>query len=178
MKAILLIICFSILSCSDSEEPLILNCMDGYPKVFGNQIVTEYKGDIYHYKSRKLTYVRSVLFNNTDERTITLINQSELSDSHNFTSTEYELIDGCIKDFRDYQRIRINENCSLITVNFIEVGVNEEIGGDGAQWLSGIFDCENTDSMVIEEAIDRHKQYGKFDSVYVSRYTAELSLIR
>ena len=175
MKEILLIICFSFLSCSGSEEPL--NCLDGYPKEFGNQVVIENKIDVYHYKTRVLTYVRSISIPSIDDRTITLINQSELSDSQHSTPIEYELINGCIKDWRDYQRIRLNDNCTLITSSSIEIGVNDEIGGNGRVWLTAFFDCEETDSMAIEEAIDIHKQSGRFDSVYMSRQHIELSLV-
>ena len=175
MKEILLIICFSFLCCSEPEEPPINT--DGYPKIFANQVVIANQIDVYHYKTRTLTYTRTIPIPSIDDRTITLNSQTELEDSQNPTPIEYELINGCIKDWRDYQRITINDNCTLITSSSITIGVNDEIGGNGRTWLTAFFDCEETDSMAIEEAIDIHKQSGRFDSVYLNRQLIELSLV-
>ena len=164
-----------MLSCSGSEEQLY--CSEGYPKEFGNRVIVENKVDIYHYKTRILTYEKSISFPSTDDRTITLLSDTELSDTQHSTTIEYERIDGCIKDWRDYQSITINDDCSLITSSSIQVGVNDEIDGTGRKWLTVFFDCEKTDSIGIEEAIDNFKQSGRFDSVYILRFTEELSII-
>ena len=181
MKSILLIICCFVIGCSDSdsgsEEPLNFTCLDGYPKEYENQGAIASKIDVYHYKTRDLILVRSEDYSVTDDRRITLISQTELSDSQHPTPIEYELTNGYIKDWRTYQKISINEDCTLITSNSIEIGVNTGIGENGRVWRSVFYDCVKTDAMLIEDVIDAHKQSGRFDSVYILMRHSELNLV-
>ena len=171
MRLILAIFCFFHLGCSKSVPENIPNCSDGYPKVFGNENILESKIDVYHFNSGSLTYVRSITYDlGSIDHKVTLINQSSLSETNFPLNMDYELIDGCIIDDRSYQRMSINENCTSITIDYLNIGIN------GGTWVTGMFECGKTDETVIEEAINYFEQSQIFDSVYIDRVSRELTL--
>jgi hypothetical protein len=151
----------------------VSSCSEGYPKTFGEETITKDKIEVYHYDAGSLTLARSFSpGQSSSNRTVVLINESEMSDSYHPVNIDYQLIDGCIVDFRDFQRMRINENCTKINADYLSVGIN------GSTWVDGVFeDCTTTDDMVIADIIDFYAQSETFDSVYVTRFSAELDLL-
>lgn len=171
VRLIFAIFCFSLLSCSKSEPEDIPSCTDGYPKVFGNENILKSQIDVYHFNSGILTYARSIAYDlGSKDHKVTLINQSSLSETNFPLNMDYELINGCIIDNRNYQRISINENCTSITIDYLTVGVEYGI------WVSGIFECGKTDETVIEDVVTYFQQSQIFDSVYIDRLNRELTL--
>lgn len=167
---LLILLSLLFISCSKSEEAE--NCIDGYPKVFGNQIIIEQAIETYQYESGKLTFTSSFRPDApTTGRTITLLSPTELSDSSHPVNIDFELIDGCIKDWRNYERKRIDNNCTLIKIDHLSVGVN-------GSWIGGLFDCNKSDSIIIEEALTAFAATEIFDSVQIDRWSVELQLIK
>jgi hypothetical protein len=140
--------------------------------VYDNQVLTANQIDVYHHdnNSGEITYVRSQPLPPADDRTVTLLSETELSDTQHPANIDYELVDGCVKDFRDFQRMTVSQDFTLMTIDNLIIGLE---GGISA---SGIFDCEKSDEMVIQEIIDAFEMTEVFDSVYIERYRAELSL--
>ena len=167
------IFCFSLLGCSKSTPEDISNCTNGYPKVFGNENILESKIDVYYYNSGNLTYARSIYYDlDSINHEVTLINQSSLSETNFFMTFDYELLNGCIVDNRNYQKMKINENCTIITIDYLAIGIN------GGIWITGIFECDKTNQMVIEEGINYFEQSSQeFDSIYVDRVRRELTIV-
>lgn len=172
INLIFAIFCLSLLGCSNPTTEDISNCTNGFPKVFGNENILESKIDVYHYNSGSLTYARSIHYDlGSINHEITLINQSSLSETNFPMTFDYEIINGCIIDNRNYQKMVINENCTKITIDYLNIGIN------GGTWVTGMFECGKTNEMVIEEGINYFEQSQEFDSIYVDRVRRELTLV-
>lgn len=161
----------TLMNCA--KEANLRDCSSGFPKTFGDEVILEQRIDVYHYDSGNLTFARSILFETgSSDRIIRLMDQNTLSDTHQSAEIAYELTtDNCIKDFRDYQRMTLNDDCSSIQVDYLTIGIN------GGTSVSGLFGCEKTDDMVIAEAISFFEQTEVFDSVYVDRLSIRLDLM-
>lgn len=171
MRLAFAIFCYLLLGCSKSEPEDMPTCTDGYPKVFGNENILKSQIDVYHFNSGVLTYARSIAYDlGSIDHEVTLINQSSLSETNFSLNMDYQLMDGCVIDSRNYQRMSINENCTAMTIDYISIGVEFGI------WVSGIFECGKTDETIIEEAINYFQQSQIFDSVYIDRISRELIL--
>ena len=156
------------LSCSSSTDQ---NCNEGYPKVFSNQIDYKNQIDVYHFENGQLTLVRSIFPPSTDEvRTITLLSTNELNDTWvSPGNLNYTNENGCIVDDREWQKIRINDDCTQITIDIMSVGVN---GG----WIVANYDCSDQEEDAIQDGIDFFRDIEVFDSVYVDKLNIELHL--
>lgn len=174
MRAIFILLLFALIGCSESEE--LKTCTDGFPKVYGNQEVLDFSIDVYAYDAGNLTLVRSFDIEATpQERVITLTNDSESTDStYPPTVIDYERIDGCMVDWRQFEQKSWNSNCTSLTINQIGVSIN------GGTTVTPSFegDCNKTEEALIQEAIDYLEENNiPFDSIYVDKFRVELKLI-
>ena len=165
-------LCISLLfliltSCSKTSE----SCDEGFPKKYGNPVVLEHRADIYSYSLRELNFVRSMEFEEEiDDRIITLNGDNTFDDSVWNTDAEYQFVDGCIMDERNWELITLNDNCTEMTITYLDVSVEQGT-------LSAMWECGMTEDEAIQDAIDRHLTYGRFDTVNVYRFVIGMSLL-
>ena len=125
-----------------------------------------------------MTFARSIFQTiEPNDRTIQLISRDTLLDTNQQFELEYVLNENnCIKDYRDYHRMTLNEDCSSIFIDYLSVGVREK-AMKSISWVTSMFDCEKTDSIIINEAIAFFEQGHNIDSVYLDMSRFQFNLI-